>query len=46
MTDEKNIYQSPSVMMIEIKVEKGFASSLDYKQNPSMPYGDENEEWF
>lgn len=43
-------YSSPTVVTIDIEVEHAFADSatdyLDYKQNPSMPYGDDGEEWF
>ncbi len=46
MVEEKNIYQSPLIEIIEVQVEKGFATSLDYKQTPSMPFGDDTPQWF
>lgn len=42
-------YESPQLKLIQIETEGVFASSdsyLDYRQNPSMPYGDDTEEWF
>lgn len=44
-------YESPQLVSAHIEVEGVLASSgpdtyLDYKQNPSMPYGDNGEEWF
>ena len=40
-------YECPQVMVIHIESEGTLAQSyLDYKQNPSMPYGDDGEEWF
>lgn len=42
-------YESPQLRLIQIETEGVLASSdtyLDYKQNPSMPYGDDGEEWF
>lgn len=45
-TNENLIYESPRVEVVEVEVEKGFAMSLGYDSNPSMPYGDEGEEWF
>jgi hypothetical protein len=42
-------YESPQLKLIQIETEGVLASSdtfLDYKQNPSMPYGDDGEEWF
>lgn len=42
-------YESPQVRVVQIEAEGVLASSttyLDYKQNPSMPYGDDGEEWF
>jgi hypothetical protein len=42
-------YQTPQLRLIQIETEGVFASSdtyLDYKTNPSMPYGDDGEEWF
>lgn len=42
-------YENPQLKLIQIETEGVLASSdtyLDYKQNPSMPYGDDGEEWF
>ena len=44
-------YESPQLEVFRIDVEGPLASSgpdtyLDYKQNPSMSYGDEGEQWF
>lgn len=40
-------YESPCIEVLEWCVEQGFAAStLNYDENPSMPYGDENEQWF
>lgn len=40
-------YECPQVMVIHIEPEGTLASSyLDYKQIPSMPFGDDGEEWF
>jgi hypothetical protein len=42
-------YVSPQLKLIHIETEGVLASSdtyLDYKRNPSMPYGDDGEEWF
>lgn len=42
-------YESPQLRIVQIETEGVLASSdgyLDYKQNPSMPYGDDGEEWF
>ena len=42
-------YESPRLWVVQIEAEGVLASSntyLDYKQNPSMPYGDDGEEWF
>lgn len=44
-------YESPQMEVVHIEVEGTLASSdsdtyLDYKQNPSMSYGDEEEQWF
>ena len=42
-------YESPQMEVVHIEVEGTLASSdtyLDYKQNPSMFYGDEEEQWF
>ena len=43
-------YSSPAVQAIEIEVEHPFADSstdyLNYQKTPSMPYGDDGEEWF
>lgn len=42
-------YESPQLKSIQIETEGVLASSdtyLDYKQNPSMSYGDDGEEWF
>ena len=42
-------YESPQLKLIQIETEGVLASSdsyLNYKQNPSMPYGDDEEEWF
>lgn len=42
-------YESPQARVVQIEAEGALASSntyLDYKQNPSMLYGDDGEEWF
>ncbi len=42
-------YESPRLKLIQIETEGVLASSdtyLNYKQTPSMPYGDDGEEWF
>ena len=42
-------YESPQLRLIQIETEGVLASSdtyLDYKKNPSMPYGDDGEECF
>ena len=44
-------YESPRFDVVQIETEGTLASSyadsyLDYKQNPSMSYGDEEEQWF
>ena len=40
-------YECPQVMVIHIESEGTLAQSyLDYKQTPSMPFGDDGEEWF
>lgn len=44
-------YESPQLKIVQIGTEGVLAASteasyLKYKQNPSMPYGDDGEEWF
>lgn len=40
-------YEPPRIESFEFCAEQGFATStLNYDENPSMPYGDENEQWF
>lgn len=42
-------YESPQLKLVQIETEGVLASSdsyLNYKQNPSMSYGDDGEEWF
>lgn len=40
-------YEAPCIENLEIEVECGFdASVLKYDENLSMPYGDEEEQWF
>lgn len=44
-------YESPQLKIVQIEAEGVLASStqdtyLNYKQNPSMSYGDDGEEWF
>ena len=40
-------YECPQVMVIHIESEGTLAQSyLDYKKTPSMPFGDDGEEWF
>lgn len=44
-------YESPQIEVVHIEVEGTLASSgpetyLDYKQTPSMSYGDDEEQWF
>ena len=40
-------YECPKVQVIQIELEGTLAQSyLDYKKIPSMPFGDDGEEWF
>lgn len=44
-------YESPQLKIVQIETEGLLAASsedsyLNYRQNPSMPYGDDGEEWF
>jgi hypothetical protein len=42
-------YECPQLRVDRIEAEGVLTSSttyLDYKKNPSMPYGDNGEEWF
>ena len=41
------LYECPKVEVIHIESEGTLAQSyLDYKKTPSMPFGDDGEEWF
>lgn len=40
-------YEPPCIEVLEMCCEQGFtASNLSYDETPSMPYGDETEQWF
>lgn len=40
-------YEPPRVELLAVCCEQGFTgSNLSYDETPSMPYGDENEQWF
>jgi len=44
-------YERPQLKIVRIEAEGVLAASnedtyLNYKQNPSMSYGDDGEEWF
>lgn len=46
---EKINYESPQLTVTSIETEGILASSgdyLDYQKTPSMPYGDDEEQWF
>jgi len=40
-------YVPPLIAIVEVSCEQGFAgSNLSYDETPSMPYGDDEEQWF
>ncbi len=40
-------YVPPLIEIVEVSCEQGFAgSNLSYDETPSMPYGDDEEQWF
>ena len=44
---ESNSYEPPRIETIDIARENGFEFSyLKYDSNPSMDYGDDDEQWF
>lgn len=46
---EKNYYEQPILQIEEVAVENGIATTdslLIYDETPSMPYGDDSEQWF
>lgn len=40
------MYEPPCVELLEAIIERGFAGTLNYDENPSMGYGDQSEQWF
>lgn len=46
-SDQIGGYEPPCVELLEMCCEQGFAASnLSYDETPSMPYGDDEEQWF